>query len=267
MFEIFHYDFMIRAFIAGIAIAIIAPQIGTFIVMRRFSLFADSLSHVALAGVAIGIVTGIYPVITAVISCIIAALIIEKLRTGNKIYEDSALSLFLSGSLAIALILISLGNGFNVNLFSYLFGSITAVENTDIYLICGLAILISILIKLFYKELLFISFDEESAKVSGIPVKWLNFLFITLAATTVSLTMRIVGILMVGALMVIPVMSALQIAKSFKSTFIYSIIFSLISVISGLFISYYLNIIAGGSIVAVSLIIFTLMFFVSNKQK
>lgn len=267
MLQIFTYGFMVRAFIAGAAIALIAPMIGTFLVLKRFSLFADSLAHVALAGVAIGVITGIYPVLTAVITCIISAIFIEKLRSEKKIYGDAALSLFLSGSLAVALVLISLAHGFNVNLFSYLFGSITAVEDVDIYIILGLTVVTMLLLKGFYKELFYISFDEESAKVSGLPVRQINLLLMILASVTVALSMRVVGILMVGALMVIPVLSALQIAKSFKNTLAYSMIFSLIAVFAGLFASYYLNIIAGGAIVLVALILFIFALFFGKLRR
>lgn len=267
MFEIFNYSFMVRAFIAGGAIAIIAPMIGTFLVMRRFSLFADSLSHVALAGVAIGIISGVYPVATAVVACIIAAILIEKLRSGNKIYGDAALSLFLSGSLAVALVLISLAHGFNVNLFSYLFGSVAAVEQVDVYIILGLTVVVLLTLIGFYRQLFFIGFDEEAAMVSGIKVKSMNLLLMTLAAVTVALSMRIVGILMVGALMVIPVLAALQIAISFQRTMVYSVIFSVLAVFAGLFLSYEFDIIAGGAIVLLALVIFVVMLVVGNFKK
>jgi len=267
MFDIFNYGFMVRAFIAGGAIAVIAPMIGTFLVMRRFSLFADSLSHVALAGVAIGIITGIYPVATAVIACVIAAIFIERLRSERKIYGDAALSLFLSGSLAIALVLISLAHGFNVNLFSYLFGSVAAVEEIDVYIILGLTVVVLLALLGFYKQLFYIGFDEEAAMVSGLKVKTMNLLLMTLAAVTVALSMRIVGILMVGALMVIPVLAALQIAKSFRQTLVYSVVFSVVSVFVGLFFSYQFDIIAGGAIVLLALLIFIAMLFIGNLKK
>lgn len=267
MFDIFQYSFMVRAFIAGGAIAIIAPMIGTFLVMRRFSLFADSLAHVALAGVAIGIITGWYPVATAVVVCVIAAVFIEKLRSEQKIYGDAALSLFLSGSLAVALVLISLAHGFNVNLFSYLFGSVAAVEQVDVYIVLGLTVVVLMVLLGYYKQLLFVSFDEEAAKVSGLKVKTFNLLLMTLAAVVVALSMRIVGILMVGALMVIPVLAALQIAKSFQRTLVYSVVFSLIAVFGGLFFSYQFDIIAGGAIVLLALIIFIAMLVLGNFRK
>lgn len=267
MFHIFQYSFMIRAFIAGGAIALIAPIIGTFLVLRKFSLFADTLAHVALAGVAIGVITGLYPVLTAVITCILAAIVIEKLRSSNKIYSEGVLALFLSGSLAIALVLISLAHGFNVNLFSYLFGSITAVEDFDIYVILGLTLIVLILLLGFYKELSYIAFDEEAAKVSGLPVQQLNLLLMITSSVTVALSMRIVGVMMVGALMVIPVLSALQLAKSFKNTLLYSVCFSLLAVFSGLFAAYYLNIVAGGAIVLTALTIFLFIFLTTRITK
>jgi len=267
MFEIFQYDFMIRAFLVGMAIAVIAPMIGTFLVLRKLSLFADSLSHVALAGVAIGVITGIYPVLAAVVTCVLAAIVIERLRSQGRIHSDAALSLFLSGSLALALILISLAHGFNVNLFNYLFGSITAVESTDVAIIGGLTVIVIITLVIFYKELLYISFDEESAKVSGLPVQRLNMLFMSLAAVTVSLSMRIVGILMVGALMVIPVLSALQISRSFRATMFSSVGFSVVSVFAGLFLSYYLNIVAGGAIIMFALLLFGLAMLFGKLSK
>lgn len=267
MFDIFHYSFMVRAFIAGVAIAVTAPMIGTFLVMRRFSLFADSLSHVALAGVAIGIICGWYPVATAVVACVVAAIFIEKLRSEQKIYGDAALSLFLSGSLAIALVLISLAHGFNVNLFSYLFGSVAAVEQTDVYIILGLTVVVLITLLGYYRQLFYISFDEEAAKVSGVHVKTMNLILMTLAAVTVALSMRIVGILMVGALMVIPVLAALQISKSFLRTLFYSVIFSVTAVVVGLVLSYQYDIIAGGAIVLLALMIFILMLFVGKLRK
>lgn len=267
MLDIFNYSFMVRAFIAGGAIAVIAPMIGTFLVMRRYSLFADSLSHVALAGVAIGLITGLYPVATAVVACVVASLFIEKLRSERKIYGDAALSLFLSGSLAVALVLISFAHGFNVNLFSYLFGSVAAVEQTDVYIILALTVIVLIAFFGYYKRFFYVGFDEEAAKVSGINVKMMNLLLMTLAAVTVALSMRIVGILLVGALMVIPVLAALQVSRSFRQTLFLAIIFSVLSVFSGLFFSYEFDIIAGGAIVMVALSLFVVMLFAGGSRK
>jgi len=247
---------MIRAFIAGITIAIIAPLIGNFLVIKRLSLIADTLSHIALAGVAIGLLTGAQPIITTVITTIIASLVIEKIRTSKKLSGDAVLAMFLPGGLALSLVLISLANGFTVNLFSYLFGSITTVKETEVWLIVGLGLATLVLIFSFFKQLLYTSFDEESARVSGIQVERINSILIILTAVTVSLAMRVVGVLLIGALMVIPVVTAMQIGKSFLQSIFFSIGFAMTAVTMGLFISYYFNIPAGASIVLLSLGIF-----------
>ncbi len=254
MLEIFQYSFMIRAFSAGAVIGVLAPLIGTFLVARRYSLIADSLSHVSLAGVAIGLITGIYPVYTAIATTIVAALLIEQLRTSKRLSGESALAIFLSGGLAVAITLIGLANGFNVNLFSYLFGSITTVQSSDVFVIALLGLVVGGIITLLYKELFFVSFDEEVALVQGVPVKLLNTLLMIMTAVTVALSMRIVGALLVGALMVIPVVAATQLARSFRSTIWYAIAIGFVSVWLGLFAAYYLDIPAGGAIVLSSLL-------------
>ncbi|MBI4991406.1 metal ABC transporter permease [Candidatus Gottesmanbacteria bacterium] len=266
MLEIFQYSFMVRAFIAGIVIGIIAPLIGNFLVARRYSLMADSLSHMSLAGVAIGLITGIYPIYTAMIVAVAGSIAIELLRTEKRISGEVVLAMFLSGSLAIAIVLISFARGFNVYLFSYLFGSISTVREIDLWIISGLGLVVLTVIFFFYKELVYIAFDEEAAKVSGVKVRLLNIVLVILTAVTVSLSMRIVGALLIGALMVIPVVAAMQLRKSFKQTVLFAIMFGLISVISGLFISYYLNLAAGGTIVVLALALFGVTIILNKSN-
>lgn len=265
MLEIFQYSFMIRALQAGIMIAVIAPLIGNFLVIRKFSLIADTLSHVALSGVAIGLLLGTQPLFTTLLITITAAIFIEKLRTSRNIPGDAVLAMFLPGGLSLSIVLISLANGFNANLFSYLFGSITTVQENEIWLILSLGILTVFTIFVLYKKLLYSSFDEESARVSGINVEFVNIVLIILTAITVSLSMRVIGILLIGALMVIPVVTAMQVAKSFLQTIFFSVLFALFSVISGLFLAYYYNLPAGGIIVLLSLLIFFLETFLKKK--
>lgn len=261
MFEIFQYSFMIRAFQAGIIVAFICPLIGIFLVLRRYSLMADTLAHVSLAGVAIGLIAKVNPIITALITSVVSSIVIERLRETKKVYGESALALFLSGSLALAIVLISLARGFNVDLFSFLFGSITTVAEGDIGIILVLGIAVAFIVMAFYKELLYISFDEETARVSGIPTRFINAILIVITATTIAISMRIVGILLISALIVIPVVTALLFRKGFKQTIILAEFVSLSSVIIGIFVSYYLNIAAGGSIVLITLFIFTASLF------
>jgi zinc transport system permease protein len=265
MLDIFQYDFIVRGFIAGIIIGIIAPLIGIFLVLRRYSLIADTLSHVSLAGVAIGILLKINPIITAVIAAVISSLTIEKLRLSKKVFGETALSIFLSGSLALAIVLISLAHGFKVDLFNYLFGSIVTVTQTDIFLIGFLSFIVIASIIIFYKEMLFVTFDEETAKVSGIPTTFMNTLLIILASFTVALSIPIVGVLLISALIVIPVVTALQFRKNFKQTIFIAELISLVSVILGIFISFYFNLASGGTIVLLTIAIFILTLLIKQK--
>lgn len=264
MLEILQYTFMQRALEAGIIVGIICPLIGIFLVLRRYSLMADTLAHVSLAGIAIGLITKINPIVTAFLTAVVSSLFIERLRVTKKVYGESALALFLSGSLALAIVLISLAKGFNADLFSYLFGSIVAVKTSDVFLVALLGVIVLSATIVFYKELVFTSFDEESAKVSGIPTKTVNSLLVILAATTVAVSMRIVGILLVSALIVIPVVASLQLSRSFKQTVIIAECISVFSVVSGIFASYYLNLAAGGTIVIIALCIFLLTLFLKK---
>lgn len=256
MFELFNYSFMIRAFEAGIIISLIAPLIGIFLVLRRYSLIADTLAHVSLAGVAVGLLFKVNPLITATTAAVFSSILIEKLRISKRVFGESALSIFLSGALALAIVLISLARGFSVDLFNYLFGAITTVKQLDVYVIGALGLLIVVIVTLFYKELVYITFDEESARVSGIPATFINILLIILAAFTVALSIPIVGVLLIAALIVIPVVTALQFKKTFLQTIFLAQFISIFSVISGIIASFYLNLSTGGTIVLVALIIF-----------
>ncbi len=256
MLDIFQYSFIVRGLEAGLIIAIIAPFIGIFLVLRRYSLIADTLSHISLAGIAIGLLLKINPIFTAIGSSVISSIIIERLRLSKKVYGESALAIFLSGSLALAVVLISMVHGFNVDLFSYLFGSIVTVKQSDVLTIGALGGLVLILLFAFYKELVFITFDEEAAQVNGIPTRKINILLITLTALTISLAIPIVGILLISALIVVPVVTALQFKKSFKETIIIAEFISIFSVIAGIFASFYLNLSTGGTIVLIAIAFF-----------
>ncbi len=265
--DIFQYGFIVRGLEAGIIVATIAPAIGIFLVLKRYSLIADTLSHVSLAGIAIGLMLGINPILTALVTAVVASLGIERLRASKKVYGESALALFLSGSLALAVVILSLAHGFNANLFSYLFGSIVTVTSTDVWIILILAIIVISMLLAFYKPLTYVTFDEEAAKVSGVPTQRINTILIVLAALTVALAIPIVGVLLIAALIVIPVVTALQLKKSFVATIIYAEIFSLISVVAGIFASFYFNLSTGGTIVLIMLAIFTGVFFMAKYPK
>ncbi len=258
MLEIFQYDFMIRAFIAGLCIGVIAPLIGLFLVVRRYSLLADTLAHVSLFGVASAIFFAIPPIIGALASAILASLGIEWLRESKKIEGESILALFLSGSLAGALIILALAGGLNANIFAYLFGSITTVSRADLFIIGVCAIAVVSVIFLLFKQFFLLSYDQDLATINGLPVKILNATLMILAAITIAVSMRIVGVLLIGALMVIPVLSAIQFGLGFSKTLLLGVLVSLCAVVSGLFISFYLNLPSGGAIVLVALALFAL---------
>jgi len=256
LLEPFAYDFMLRAFAAGILTAIIAPMIGIFLVTRRYSFMADTLAHVSLAGIAVGTLTGIHPIFAALGASAIAALAVEQLRSAKRVLGESALALFLSGGLALASVLLSLAKGNNVNLGSLLFGSITTVSVTDVTYVFALGVVVLVVILILYRQLFSISFDEELSLASGLNVGTINRILVLLAAVTVSLTMRIVGVLLVGALMIIPVVAAMQWKLSFLRTLLLAIAISLFSVVTGLLLSFYAGTASGGTIVLVAIACF-----------
>lgn len=263
--DLFQYSFIVRGLEAGIIVALVAPLIGVFLVLRRYSLIADTLAHISLAGLALGAIAGINPMYSAFGTTLLASLGIERLRTSKKIYGESALALFLSGSLALALVLFSLAHGLNTNLLNYLFGSIVTVTTADVYAIAILAAAVIIMLVMFYKELAYTTFDEESARVSGIPVRRINTVLILLTALTVSLAIPIVGVLLIAALIVIPVIAALQFRQSLVKTIIYAEIISIFSVICGIFAAFYLNLATGGTIVVIALVIFSASFVLNRR--
>jgi zinc transport system permease protein len=253
MFSIFQYEFMQRAFVVGILIAVITPCIGVIVVLKRLSMIGDSLSHSSLAGVAAGLAFGINPILGAVVSSVAAAFGIEKIRKSFPKYSEIAIAVIMSAGVGLAGIL----SGFVKNsssFSSFLFGSIVAIPDFELYMVIGLSAVVILAVILLYKELFYITFDEESAKLSGIPIKSINFIFTLLTAITISISARTVGTLVISSLMVLPVATAMQIAKSYKQTVIFSIIFAVLFTITGLYISYYADFKPGGTIVLVGVL-------------
>ena len=261
----FDYDFMQRAFVAGLFIAVLASISGNFVVLRRYSLMSETLAHSALVGVAVGLVAGYNPLWVAVVVAIGAAWLIEYLRSAFSLYSDAILAIILSGSLAVAVIIVSLGGAFNNSLFSYLFGSILSVTNEDVMTIVIVGSLSLVFLLLFSKELYFIAYDEEVAKTSGIKVKFLNFLLVTVVAVIIALSIRVVGSLLIGALMVIPTVAALQYRVGFRNTMLISLFFALFSVIFGMSLSYYYSLPSGATIVLAIIVIFIISLIINKK--
>lgn len=266
LLNFFHYGFVLRGLTAGLIIALVAPLIGMFLVLRRYSLIADTLSHVAFAGVALGVLLGINPVITTIGTTLLSSVAIDRLRSNRRLSGDSALSLFLSGSLAVAVVLISLRRGFSVNLANYLFGSIVTVTQADVVIIAALGCIVATVVLLLLKELVAISLDEEVARVGGIPVVQLNTIFIILTALTISLAIPILGILLISALIVIPVLGALQYRRGFVTTLLIAEGISVASVVIGILASFVFNIASGGSIVLAALGLFFLSLWINDRK-
>lgn len=269
--DLLQFEFLRHTFLTGILVGLIAPLLGAFLVVRRLSLLADALSHVTLAGIAFGLfmekrflVPLVTPFYGGMAFSVIGAILIEKLRSVYKAYQEIGIPIILSSGVGLSVILISLANGFNTDLFNYLFGSVSAVSRNDFYSIIVITVIVITLIILFYKELLTLSFDEEHAVVTGIHAKRIHFLFILLTALVIAASIRIVGVLLVSALMTLPVASAMRIAVSFKQLIFYSIIFAETSVILGLISGYYLNIPPGGTIVMVAVIILLITLLIKR---
>ncbi|MFJ8264725.1 metal ABC transporter permease [Peribacillus asahii] len=266
------YEFLQNAFITGIIIGVLAPLLGVFIVVRRMSMIADALSHVALAGIAFSLLlqksfvslAGLNPLYMGMAFSVGGSLFIEKLRTIYKHYQELAIPIILSGGIGLSVIFISIADGFNADLYSYLFGSVSAVSRSDLYVIIGVGIAVIVTLILLFKELFLLSFDEEHAKASGIPSKVIHFIFIVLVALVIAASMRVVGILLVSSLMTLPVAASLRFAQGFKQMIGYSVVFGEISVIGGLFLSYELDLAPGGTIVMLAVLILVLAIIIDK---
>lgn len=262
----FELQFMQNAFMVSIIISLLCPFIGLFLVLRRYSMIGDTLSHSSFAGVAIGLVLGTNPLITAFIFTSICAVIIEILRGYYQKYAELVMSIVLTLSLGIAIILISSGKA-STKVNSYLFGSILTVTREDILLIAILGIICLTTLIILYNKLVYITFDEEGAKALGINVKIINYVFTILVGATISMSIRIMGILVISSIMIVPVATALQLKKSFKSTLIFSIIFGFIDIMFGLVLSYYFNTAPGGTIAITSVITLLITIILNSYQK
>jgi zinc transport system permease protein len=259
--EILEYSFMVRALIAGLLVAITIPVLGSFLVARRYALISDSLAHVSLAGVGAGLLAGLAPTLVAVPVTIAGALILEWLRQSRRISGEVSLAILMSSGLAIAVVLSNLARGANTDFSSYLFGSITTTQTSDVLVLGGVVAVVLAVIAANYRSLLHIAFDEDSARIAGQRVTLLNYVLAALTAIVVVLSLRIVGGLLISALLVMPVVTASQIARSFALTIRLAVLYAAVAVIAGLTIAFYAGIAAGGAIVlsALALLIGTMI--------
>ena len=256
VFDILSFGFMQNAIISGIAISLICSTVGLFLVLRKYSLFGDALAHSAFGGVALGLFLGVYPLWAAYVVSILSALGLTKIRQKFDISGDAIIAILLSSGIAIGIVLISLSGGFSIDIFSFLFGSILLVSTENVIMVLGMSAVIFIILITGYKKFMYITFSEEQAQVSGIPVQKLNYLLIAIAGITVVTSMQLVGVLLVSALFVIPNVTAMMFKRSFKQTIILSMSFSVFSTVAGIMISYPLDIAPSGMVVLLAITLF-----------
>ena len=259
MTEILSLEFMQRALIAGAILSTVLAAISFFVVLRNLSFIGVGVSHSAFGGVALGALLGISPTAMAIPFAVGVANAIAVVSRRGRIGIDATIGIFFSLAMALGIIFIGLSNRYNVDLFGYLFGSILAVTHADLVLTSTLAAVILVLIVLLFKELLFTAFDRDIARAGGIPVVFLDHLFLTLLALAVVISIKVVGIVLVSALLVIPGATALQITRRYGRALALSIATGLISTIAGLIVSYYADLASGATIVAVA----SFLFFVA----
>lgn len=261
--DLFTYSFLRYAFIAAAVIGFTAPLIGSFVVVRRMSLIADALSHMTLAGISFSLFLGQYillfsdlnPLYLGTLVSVLAALGLNWLRGKYVHFQELSIPIMMSAGMGLSAIFISLSRGFSIDLSTLLFGSISAVSLSDIWMILAVAGFTLLVIIVFYKQLLFLSFDEEQAKVSGLPSTMLHVLFMFVVALVIAVSMRIVGTLLVSSLITLPVAAALRFTSSFKQTILWSIVFGEVATIGGLILAYELDVAPGGVIVLLAVMI------------
>jgi zinc transport system permease protein len=252
---ILQFEFMIRALAGGAIVGALGPVLGMFLVLRRFSLIADTLSHVALMGVAIGLATGVHPSLVALATATAGAIAVEYLSSRQRLPGDVTLAIVLYSSLAVAVVIISGARGFSVDLFAFLFGSILSVSELDLLLLGGLAVAVFVYVTVFFSELSQASFDQSLARVTGVRVGWVNLGLAILTGATITLSMRVVGVLLVGALLVVPVLAGERLVSGLRAALGVGVAVGIASALIGLTVAFYADLSAGGSIVLTSVVL------------
>ncbi len=251
-----NYTFIQRAYLAGSFIAALCAMLGLFLVLRKLSLIGDGLSHVSFGAIALGLFLGLYPFYVAIPLVLVASFFILKLTEKAKMYGDAAIGIVSSLSIAGGVILAGISKGFNVDLFSYLFGNILSISEQEVYLSLVLSLAVLTLILLHYNDLFSATFDEEYARITGIKTGRINMILTSLTAITVVLAVKVVGIMLISALLIMPAVTALQIARGFRAAMLIAISVAVISVLGGLTVSLFLDLPPGATIVMSNVIIF-----------
>jgi zinc transport system permease protein len=261
--EIVSYGFIQRALLAGTLIAVLCAVLGVFLVLRRLSLIGDGLAHVTFGSVAVALICRINPVYVTLASVplvLLSSLGILKLTDKARIYGDAAIGIVSSLGIACGVLLASVAGGYNVDLFSYLFGNILSISTTELSISTGLFCVVMLLVALFYNDLFAITFDEDLARSSGIKTDLINRVLVLLTALTVVLAMKVVGIMLISALLILPAVTALQVARGFRVTILISACVAVVSVVVGIFGSFVLNLPTGAAIVIINIVLFMLAF-------
>ncbi|MBN2355585.1 metal ABC transporter permease [candidate division KSB1 bacterium] len=267
MLELVQYTFMQRAILSATIIGTVCAIMGVYVVLRSMSFIGAGISHASFGGVALGFMLGINPIFTTIIFCLLTAWGIAFVSEKQKVREDTAVGIFFASTMAFGVLLISLMHGYNADLFSYLFGNILAVSAMDLWVSLVLTILVIAVVGIFFKEFLFLTFDIEMAEVTGLPVRKLNLLMITLVALTIVISIKSVGIVLVAALIVTPAASAYQLTEDFRAMMRLSVAFGVGSCWAGLVLSSILNLASGATIVLVATLCFFICFIFSPKRR
>lgn len=268
--EILSYGFIQRALVAGTLIAVLCAVLGVFLVLRRFSLIGDGLAHVTFGSVAVSLflrVNPVYVTLAAVPLVLLSSLGILRLSERARIYGDAAIGIVSTFGIACGVLLASVAGGYNVDLFSYLFGNILSISSTELVIAAALFGIVMLMVALFYNDLFAITFDEDLAKSSGIKTDAINAVLVLLTALTVVLAMKVVGIMLISALLILPAVAALQVARGFRATLFTAAGFAVVTVVIGIFGSFMLNLPTGATIVIINIVLFGLVFAVKNIQR
>jgi len=262
IFRLFEFQFFQNALLGGTIAALACAWVGLFLILRKEAMIGDGIAHTAFGGIALGLFLGVNPILTALLVSILAVLGISYMRRKGLAQSDSAIAVMLAVGFSTGLIIISLADGFNVELFSFLFGSILTIDQTDLIIVSTLGISTILILGIFYKELLSMTFDEEGARLMGIPVKPLSLAFNLLVAITIVLSIKVIGVILVVALLVLPGLSALQLNLSFKKTTIVAIVIGTVSMTTGILLSAIYNVATSGVIVftAAGIFVFTAIY-------
>ena len=264
IFGFFQYEFILRAIIAGSFIALCCSILGVLLVLRRFSLIGDGLAHVTFGSVAVGLLFRQHPVYFSIPVVMASSLGILKLTEKARLYGDAAIGMVSSLGIASGVIIASISGGFNIDIFSFLFGNILSISQTEVVTSIALSIAVLLIIFFFYHDHFATAFDEEFARISGIDTRKINAVLVLLTGITVVLAMKIVGIMLTSSLLILPPVTALQIARSFRNTMVMSSVFGVVSVIMGINASFALNLPTGATIVIVNFLLFITAYIYKN---